>query len=114
MIDVYWAKYFFHLNLTDNRDVMDDFVAGDVITPDSGELLALALNEKDKKEGKGHWVSEDGPTEWNLAGAVVVFNGANNTDLPTKGTMQRVLILDLPETSVKPLGRIFLCYNTGV
>lgn len=109
----YWAEYFFRLALTDHRDVVEDFVEGDVLTPENAELLALALNEKDKKEGKGLWNVEPQGTEWSLVGAVVVFNGENSTALPTKGNMQRVLILDFPEESEKPAGRVFLTYNLG-
>lgn len=114
MADLTWIRYFFQLNLVDYRDVVDDFVEGDVITADSGELLALALNEKDKKEGKGHWNSDETLHEWSLVGATVVHNGANSLDYPTKGTMQNVLILDFPESSVKPTGRMYLPYNSGV
>jgi hypothetical protein len=114
MIDLTWIRYFFHLNLTDNRDVVDDFVAGDVITEESGVLLALALNEKDKKEGKGHWNAEANTNEWSLVGATVAYNGPNSLDYPTKGTMGFVLILDFPESSVKPQGRMYLPYNSGV
>ena len=111
VVDAYWANYFFRLALTEHRDVVQDFVEGDVLTPENAELLVLALNEKDKKEGKGLWNTEPQGTEWSIVGAVVVFNGENSTSLPTKGNMQHVLILDMPDDCVKPLGRIYLTYN---
>lgn len=112
MIDPVWTKYTFQLNLTDYADILGVFTAGEVIDGDSGLLFAEALNEKDKKEGKGHWNSEPGLL-WSLHGATVFYNGANNTDYPTKGTMQRVLILDFPEGAQKPSGRVFFTYNAG-
>lgn len=113
IVDAYWATYFFRLALTGYDDILADFKTGDTITPESGELLAMALNEKDKKEGKGQWHSEVELPEWSLNGCFVFFHGDNNTGLPTKGNMQKVLILDFPEDSVKPVGRIFLTYNVG-
>jgi hypothetical protein len=111
VVDPSWAEYFFRLALTEHRDVVEEFVEGDVLTPENAELLVLALNEKDKKEGKGKWNVDEQGTEWSVVGAVVVSNGPNSTSLPTKGTMHNVLILDFPDECQKPLGRVFLTYN---
>jgi hypothetical protein len=113
VVDPYWASYTFRLALTGYDDILAEFKTGDVITPESGELLALVLNEKDKKEGKGQWHSEVELPEWSLNGCFVFFHGDNNTGLPTKGNMQKVLILDFPADSVKPVGRLFFTYNVG-
>lgn len=113
MIDPVWTKYTFHLNMTDYSDILGVFEQGHVITEDSGLLLAEALNEKDKKEGKGHWNVDENQPLFSLLGATVFYNGANHTDFPTKGTMQRVLILDFPASAQKPVGRVFFTYNVG-
>lgn len=111
---IYWIRYGYAIKDPAVKPVAEDFETGETVTVEKGELLAYLMNEIDKKEGKGQWVSDETSTDWNFAGCYVEHRGKNDPSYPTKGTMKNVLILRFPEGATGPFGRFYIPYNDGV
>jgi len=110
--DINWVRYGFHINDPAVKPVAEQFETGEIVDIEKGQLLADLMNEIDKKEGKGQWVSNDElPGNFNFNGCYVDHRGPNSFNYPTKGTMQNVLILSFPSSAVQPVGRIYIPYN---
>lgn len=111
MDNIYWARYTFKTDFTEHAKAISAFKTDEIITPEKGVALADVLNTADTKEGKDHWVSEEGSKEWNVVGAKVIHNGLNNTNYPTKASYSHVLVLFFPEQEAGPSGYFYLSYN---
>lgn len=111
--DYYWPNYFFNTDFTLNREELQQFQPGMVLDEETGFNLAAIIDERDKKEGKGQWISDDDPkvTQWNLYGVKVAYNGKNDPDFPTRAKWKNVVRLDFPEGAQGPKGVIYLPYN---
>lgn len=109
--NILWIRYGFHINDPAVKPVAESFTAGEFVTVEAGQALADLMNAIDKKEGKGLWVSDAEPKDWNFAGCYVEYRGKNSLNFPTKGTMKNVLILVFPDASAKPTGHFYIPYN---
>lgn len=108
---MYWTRYCYHINHPDVKAVVEKFNVEGYFTPADFQPLADLLNEIDLKEGKGKWVSDGTSLEWNLGMCCVNYNGPNDLNFPTKGSMQNVLILGFSGKSLGPIGQIYIPYN---
>jgi len=109
MSDIFWLNYLFFVDMSDEADTLEHVPVG-VLTADNATLLAAVLSTHDTGEGRALWTDKEA-SAWSLAGAEVVYNGANNTSLPSNGRFSNVLILRFPEASTAPVGEIVLNYN---
>ena len=112
MTDIFWLNYLFFVDMSDEADTLEHVPTG-VLSQDNATLLAAVLSTHDTGEGRALWTDKPG-TEWSLVGAQVVFNGENNTGLPSNGLFNHVLILKFPDASTAPVGEIVLNYNVPV
>lgn len=109
MSDIFWLNYLFFVDMSDEADTLQAVPSG-VLSQDDATLLAAVLSTHDKGEGRALWTDKPG-NAWSLVGASVVYNGANNTGLPSNALYNHVLILQFPDTSTAPVGQIVLNYN---
>lgn len=113
--NIQWVRYGFHINHPAVKAVAEQFDTYEIVSVEKGQLLADLMNEIDKKEGKGQWISnEDQPTSWNFYACHVDYRGPNSPNYPTKSTMKNVLILSFQEWSQGPVGRLYIPYNDEV
>ena len=110
---VNWASYLYKYDFTRYVDALSAMAVGE-LTEDDAVLLGTIIAELDSGEGREFWNANPESTEWSLARAKVVYNGANSRAFPTKYKFQRVLVLEFDELSVMPQKRIYLQYNDPV
>lgn len=105
-----WPNYFFHNDFSVYAELLNSIPLGPLSDEHIQQLIG-AFSIVDTGEGREYWTTEDGTNEWSLQGAQVIYNGDNKTSLPTRFNMQKALGLVFPETSVGPVGRLFLVWN---
>lgn len=106
-----YINYFFGTDFTPAKEALQGFEQGQVLTGDEALGLVSALAELDQGEGKTHWTIAPEGDQWNLQGATVFYNGANDPDFPTNALYKNVLVLEFPQESLLPTGRLYLQYN---
>lgn len=111
MSDTFWLNYLFFTDFSDEKDTLVEIPKG-VLNADNTTLLAAVLSTHDQGEGRPLWTDKEG-VKWSLVGVEVIYNGPNNTGLPTNGLYDHTLILKFPTTSQAPTGTIALNYNTA-
>jgi hypothetical protein len=109
MNDTFWLNYLFFCDFTDSRDAISG-IPGGVLSADNATLLAAALSSHDTGQYRADW-TDAADADFSLAGASVVYNGKNDTNLPSNARFDNVLILSFTKDGKKPLGRIVLNYN---
>lgn len=110
---VNWKNYFFSVDFTPVHQYLSNIPLGTLEADNTATELANTLQTLDKKEGKLQWVGSGIGKSWNLVGAEVVYNGPNNNSLPTNSKYGQVLVLQFPQGSEAPVGRVYLQYNLG-
>lgn len=108
---VEWLNYLFFCDFSTDKDALEALPLGEV-SQDTATLLAATLSSHDQGEGRAQWVDKANP-EWGLLGASISYNGPNQTGFASNGAYDRILILQFPDSQVKPQGMIVLNYNTG-
>lgn len=105
-----WTNYLFWRDFSAHADMLSELPLG-VVDDDAALILGSILQEIDEGEGKALWNVDPESREFSLCGAEVLYNGENNHSFATLSTYKNVLVLRFPEASVKPVDRIYLCWN---
>lgn len=107
-----WLNYFFGTDFSGSRETLEGYEVGKVFDEEDEALgLVSVLSEHDTRDTQGEWTSEDPENEFSVLFAEVVYNGANDSDLPTNALYEQVLILELKDANLEPRGRLYLQYN---
>lgn len=113
-IPIIWKNYFFSADFSPEHEFLQSIQSGQVLEAPVSETLAAIFQAYDRKAGKDKWIGSGETTEYNLKGATAFYNGPNSRDYPTNSIYSHVLMLEFPETSQAPVGKIYIQYNVPV
>lgn len=102
--------YMYGLDFTPVKDVLETYPEEMVLDEFSTDLLD-AIKQVDINEGKDLWNLDPVNTEWSLHGAEVVYNGVNDSALPTNQSYKYVMGIQLRTDVTRPPGTMYLHYN---
>lgn len=104
----FWPNYLFFTDFSSEAVALAAIPAG-VLSDGDATMLAATLSAHDTGEARAQWTAEaDQP--YTLAGATVVFSGANHTNMPSNALFSQVLIVQLPWADA-PSNLLVLQYN---
>lgn len=106
-----WTNYFFHTDFSEVGEGLAALETDTVLEGAAANGLASILQQVDRKSGKDQWIGSGSSVEWNVNGAKVAYNGENNPNFSTNSKYSHVLVLEFPEQSVAPIGKLYLQYN---
>lgn len=106
--NTYWPNYLFFTDFSADAAQLVNVPTG-VLSEASATLLAASLSSHDTGPARALWnTAEEEP--YTLAGAAVVFNGANHTHLPSNALYDHALVLQLP-WGTEPQNLLVIQYN---
>lgn len=109
---VYTYGYDFTAFFDDIEDIVPSDGNGEVhLSYEKAGLVAAALRALDVSSGRTLWSNDGGTAAWSLFDAVVIYNGLNNSSLPTNQDYKYVLGLRLRPGVDIPSGEFYLHYN---
>lgn len=108
--NIYWPNYLFFTDFSNDAEQLIKVPTG-VLSASDATLLVAALSTHDTGPCRALWNAEEGQA-YSLAGANVLFNDKNHTNLPTNGRYGYALVLQLPWGDA-PYNLLALNYNYG-
>lgn len=108
MATTFWPNYLFFTDFSSDGDELSQVPVG-VLSASDATLLAASLSTHDKGEHRAEWTDQE-EAPHTLAGATVLFNGENHTNLPSSALYKYALIVQLP-WAVAPHNVLVLQYN---
>lgn len=102
--------YMYGLDFTPVKDVLETYPEEYIVDEFSDDLLE-AIKEIDDASGSELWNLDPESEEWSLHGAEVVYNGINDSTLPTKSSYKYVIGIKLRDDVTTPPGVMYLHYN---
>ncbi len=102
--------YFYGVDFTDWKDTIETIPEGTIFDETSTAILSV-IQEADTQSGKNLWNLDPAQTQWSLHGAEVVYNGLNDSALPTKSTYKYVMGIQMRGDMTTPPGVAYLHYN---
>lgn len=106
---IFWLNYLFFVDFSADKTMLSQLTTGELSDTEAA-ALAASLSNHDTGEGRALWTAQPA-ANWSLYKAKVVYNGPNQTGLPSNALYDHVTILEFPETSQGPVGQIVLNYN---
>ncbi|MNQ00185.1 hypothetical protein D3C85_128280 [compost metagenome] len=110
-VPIIWKSYFFSVDFSPEHEFLQSILSGQTLESPTSESLAAIFHAYDRKVGKDQWIGAGETLEYNLNGAVAFYNGPNSRDYPTNSKYTHVLMLQFPDGSLAPVGRIYIQYN---
>lgn len=104
-----WPNYFFFSDFSEHQELLSAMPLGPV-SEENQFLLASIISEVDKGVGTGKWTDNSPTNEWGLQGVEIVYNDKNAQRLPTRYRQCNAIGLKFPETSIGPVGVVYLTY----
>lgn len=105
---IFWPNYLFFTDFSAEAATLAAIPTG-VLSDANASQLAALLSSHDTGAARSEWTAEaDQP--YTLAGATVMFNGANHTNMPSNALFSQVLIVQLPWADA-PSNLLVLQYN---
>lgn len=102
--------YMYNLDFTPVKDVLETYPEEYIVDEFSDDLLN-AIKQVDTGDGKELWNLDSTSTEWSLHGAEIVYNGTNDSSLPTNSRYKYVIGIQLRADITVPPGVMYLHYN---
>lgn len=110
-----WMNRFFTVDFSDVSEFLQTLTTDTVVEDANARTLMGVLLDKDKRRSDNVKWNVQGPQfDQNLEGAVVVYNGPNDRDLPTNAKYSHVLKLTFHKDQRVPDRDIFLQYDLEV
>ena len=109
--DIYGQFYLYSYDFSPYYDTLVDLNDDDELEGAALTAVVNAIKAVDIGSGKDLWNGNAGTATWSLAGATVVRNGLNGSDLPTNPSYKYVLVLRPRDGMTTPAGNLYLHYN---
>lgn len=106
-----WQNYFFTANFTDVAAFLQDREENFIFQGDEAATLAAIFQSHDRRKTREAWNADRQACDYNLVGALVVYNGPNSPSYPTNSKYTHVMTLQFNEGGFVPQGVMYLQYN---